>query len=728
MATRMGKVTGPGGFASRVPQVLQMEALECGAAYLALVCAYYGKWIPLEQVRSDCGVSRDGSNALNMIKAARSYGLEAHGYRYEPKALRERGTFPCIVHFDFNHFVVVRGFKGDCVFINDPGAGEEKLDLAEFDRRFTGVVLMFKPAESFEPGGKPASIKDFALERLRGAKAILAFVAITSAIGALMGLVSPIMSQVFTDRLLTGKNLSWTVPFLVLFFIFGVINVTVQALNAIYLRRVEGKMAASASAAFLWKVLHMPMEFFSQRLAGDIARRMGSNATVAQSLAAQVGPLLINIAMVVVYLALMIAYSPLLTAVSLASMAVNVLVARAVSRRRVNATRVMMRDSANLASTTMAGISMIETIKAQGVEPGFFKRWAGYQASVNKINVRNTRITQGWGLIPSIVNTVSNGAILSIGVWLIIQGRFTVGSLLAMQSFVSGFTSPASSLVGVMQTMQEMRTDMERIKDVMDYRDDPLALPRQDTTVDAPLEKLSGEVELDHVTFGYSKLADPVIRDLCLHVAPGGCVALVGPSGCGKSTIAKLIAGLYEPWSGEIRLDGMPLGQIPRAVRCGSVAVIDQDIVLYRDTIGNNIRLWDSTIEDYEVILAARDAQIHDDIMAREGAYESMLAEDGRDLSGGQRQRLEIARALAMDPTVIVMDEATSALDAQTEAAVMEAVRRRGVTLVVVAHRLSTVRGADEIIVLDQGVAVERGTHEELIARNGAYTHLITGE
>ena len=632
------------------------------------------------------------------------------------------------MHFDFNHFVVVRGFKGDYVYINDPGAGEERLELAEFDRRFTGVTLTFKPTASFEPGGKPASVKDFALERLRGAKAILAFVAITSAIAALMGLVSPVMGQIFTDHLLTGKNLSWTMPFLALYLVFGVINVTVQALGAIYLRRVEGKMATSASAAYLWKVLHIPMEFFSQRLAGDITRRMGSNATIAQSLANQVGPLLINVAMVAVYLVLMVLYSPLLTIVSLVSMAVNILVARAVSRRRINATRVMMRDSANLSSATMAGISMIETLKAQGVESGFFKRWSGYQASVNKVNVQTTRITQGWGLIPSIVSTLSNGVILSIGVWLIIHGRFTVGSLMAMQSFISGFTSPASSLVGVMQTMQEMRTDMERIKDVMDYRDDPLASPDSDHAAGGALEKLSGEIELDHVSFGYSKLADPVVKDFSLHVAPGGFVALVGASGCGKSTIAKLIVGLYEPWEGEIRLDGMPLAQIPRAVRCGSVAVIDQDIVLYHDTIGNNIRLWDSTIEDYEVILAARDAQIHDDIMMREGAYESVLAEDGRDLSGGQRQRLEIARALAMDPTVIIMDEATSALDAQTEAAVMEAVRRRGVTLVVVAHRLSTIRDADEIVVFDRGAVVERGTHEELIARDGVYTHLITGE
>lgn len=722
------KPSAPGGLASKVPQIMQMEALECGAACLAMICAYYGKWIALEQVRSDCGVSRDGSSALNMLKAGRAYGFEVHGYRYDPQAMRDRCTFPCIAHVDFNHFVVVRGFKGDRVYINDPASGEQKLTFKEFDRRFTGIVLTFAPTDAFEPGGRPASIKDFVFERLRGAKAALAFVALTSAISALMGLVSPIMSQVFTDRLLTGENPDWTLPFLVLFAVLGVISVCIQILNAVYMKRVEGKMAVSASSAFLWKVLHMPMEFFSQRMTGDIAQRMGSNSQIAGSLANQFAPLAINVAMLVVYFILMITYSPLLTAVSLVSVVVNIIVARVVSARRVNATRVMMRDSANLSSSTMVGISMIETLKAQGAEPGFFRRWSGYQASVNKLSVQTARINQSWGLLPSIVGTLTSSLILGIGVWLILRGEFTVGSLMAMQSFVSGFSSPAQSLIGVMQSLQEMRTDMERVKDVMDYPLDPLAASDGNGASTGGLEKLRGDVSLEHVSFSYSRLGDPVVRDFNLHVAPGGCVALVGASGCGKSTIAKLVAGLYEPQEGEVRIDGKPLSQIPRAVRCGSVAVIDQDIVLYHDTIANNIRLWDTTIEDYEMILAARDAQIHGDIVAREGAYESMLAEDGRDLSGGQRQRLEIARALAMDPTVIVMDEATSALDAQTEAAVMEAVRRRGATLIVVAHRLSTIRDADEIVVLDHGEVVERGTHGDLIAKDGAYARLVTGE
>ncbi len=717
-----------GQMAARVPQIMQMEALECGAACLAMICAYYGKWIPLEQVRLDCGVSRDGSSALNVVKAARSYGFDARGYRYEPQGLREKGTFPCIVHWGFDHFVVVRGFKGDEVYLNDPARGEVKIDFDEFDRKFTGVCLQFAPTDAFEPGGEPASVKEFALGRLHGAKAALAFVAITAAIGSLMGLVNPALSQVFTDRLLTGESPQWIVPFLVIVSALALIQVVVSALNAVYLLRVEGKMAVSSNASFFWKVLHLPMEFFSQRMVGDIVSRAQTNASIAQQVVGQLAPLLINGVMLVVYLVIMVTYSPLLASVGIASCLINIVVARVISAKRVNITRVQMRDQANLSSATLTGISMLETLKATGAESGFFRRWSGYQASANAQEVKFARLGQYLGLVPQLVSVASNTAILVLGVWLIVEGSFTVGMLLAFQGFVGQFMAPVQSFIGSMQTFQEMRTDMERIKDVMDYADDPLALPEGRHEEEALREKLRGAVRLEGVTFGYSRLANPLISDFSLDVKPGGSVAFVGPSGCGKSTLAKLISGLYQPWEGTVYLDGTPLPDVPRSVRCGSVAVIDQDIVLFNDTVANNIRLWDDSIEDFEVVLAARDAGIHDVVMSREGGYEHVLAEGGRDLSGGQRQRIEIARALAMDPTILVMDEATSALDAQTEAEVISAIRKRGITCIVVAHRLSAIRDCDEIVVMDRGAVVERGTHEELYAAGGAYARLVSQE
>ncbi|MBP3894025.1 MAG: NHLP family bacteriocin export ABC transporter peptidase/permease/ATPase subunit [Atopobiaceae bacterium] len=703
-----------------------MEALECGAASLCMVLAYYNTWVPLEQMRVDCGVSRDGSNAKNILRAARGHGLKADGYRLETDELQRDGQFPCIVHWEFNHFVVCDGFRGDKVYLNDPAQGGIAVSRARFDEAFTGIVLMFEPDEGYEPKGKPKSVFAFAAKRLRGAESAVAFVIATTVIASLTGILTQGFSRVFLDQLLQGRNQDWTVPFFLGLGLLTVLQLVSAWIEAVYSLRVNGKMDAVGSASYMWKVLRLPMEFFTQRMAGDIQGRKSSNAMIANTVVQVVAPLTLNTAMAVFYLVVMLRYSVLLTCVGLLSVAVNTLLSQIVSQRRINLTRVKMRDQGKLASATVAAVDMIETIKASGSENGYFERWSGYQASVNTQSVHYQKQDQLLGIITGAASSLSNILVLVLGVWLTMRGSFTEGMVFVFQGFMSSFLAPAGQLISAGQTIQEMRTSMERVEDVMEYPDDPVF--SQVTAADEEYDKLSGTLSMRNVTFGYSRLGSPLIEDFNLELKQGQRVAFVGSSGCGKSTLAKLISGLRQPWSGEILFDGKPISQIDRSVFTGSVAVVDQDIILFEDTIANNIKMWDTTIEDYEMILAARDARIHEDIMRRPGGYQYQIAEGGRDFSGGQRQRIEIARVLAQDPTMIIMDEATSALDARTEYEVVQSIAERGITCVVIAHRLSTIRDCDEIIVLDHGKVVERGTHDELMALDGAYKALVSSD
>lgn len=709
----------------KVPVVMQLEALECGAACLAMVLAYYDKWIPLEQIRADCGVSRDGSNAKNMLKAARYYGLEAKGYRYEVESLQEEGQFPCIIHWGFNHFVVLDGFKHNKAYLNDPARGEISVDMDTFDEQFTGIVLNFVPGPAYEPSGQQKSMLEFVKRRLKGSEPAIIFTVVTSIIVALMSVISPGFSKVFIDRLLTQKNPEWTEPFLIFLTAFALIKVIMSIVQVDYSKIINGKMSAVGSTSYMWKVLQLPIDFFSQRMAGDIQSRQYVNASIANTLINILAPIGIDAIMLLVYLVVMLRYNVALTIVGITALTINMLMSRYISAKRINLTRVTLRDQAKLSSTTVSGIEMIETIKSAGAENGFFAKWSGYQASVNSQEVKFSKQDKYLNLIPSFINTLANNTVLIFGIYLTINGEFTLGMINAFTGYLGSFMSPALSIISAGQSIQEMRTEMERVDDVMDYPCDNIF--KKDEEGD-DYTKLSGNVEIKNLSFGYSKLADPFIVDFNMKLEPGKSVALVGGSGCGKSTMSKLISGLQKPWGGEILFDGKSTTQINKSVFVSSLAVVDQDIILFEDTIENNIKMWDDSIEDFEMILAARDAQIHDDIMERPNGYQHKIIEGGKDFSGGQRQRLEIARVLAQDPTIIILDEATSALDALTEYEVVKAIKNRGISCIVVAHRLSTIKNCDEIIVMDKGRIIDRGTHKELMQTSELYQKLVVNE
>ena len=669
----------------KVPVILQMEALECGAASLAMVLAYYKKWVPLEEVRLACGVSRDGSNALNVAKAAKRYGLNYKSLFISAKNIRKKATYPAIIFWNNCYFVVLDGFKKNYAYLNDPAVGRVRLPMEEFKRAYSNVCIIFEKGENFVPGGKPASALDFLKQSLKGNSSAVALVMTTGTMAVIAGTMIPVISRVFTDYLLSGKNPSWIHGLLLLFLSVILFELTAGILHLLYTRKATGKFAVTSNASFMHHLFRLPMSFFSQRLAGDLAQRAASNDRVASVMVGRLTPVVVNLMLLIFYLVVTVNLSLPLTAVGVLAILVNLILARIISDKRTEMSMTQMRDQSILSAASVSGINMVETIKASGAENGFLERWSGYHAAVVKAKVRFAQVNRFLGTLPGLLQSLSNVTIMIIAYYMIMEGHFTIGMFLAFQGCMAAFVSPVNELIAAGQTIQEMKADIERIHDVMIYPEDSIAKESFDPEELKDAAKLTGKIEMKHVTFGYSRLADPIIKDFNMEVIPGKRIAFVGSSGCGKSSLAKLLTGLYKPWEGEILFDGKPISEIPKPIFNGSLAMVDQDITMFQDTIANNIRMWDKTLEDFDVILAARDASIHQEIILKKGGYEHMLEENGRNLSGGQRQRLEIARVLAGDPSIIIMDEATSALDARTEYEISEYLHERGITCIIIA-------------------------------------------
>ena len=709
----------------KTPVVLQLESVECGAAALAMILAFHGRFVPLEQMRVDCGVSRDGSKAGGLLRAARSHGMIARGFKKEPNDLAEL-PLPAIVFWNFNHFVVLEGFHDGRAWLNDPARGRRSVDAAEFDAAFTGVVLTFERGPEFTPGGHAPSVLRSLRQYLDGFRVSIGIAFFIGLALVVPGMVMPWLLGRFVDEVLVAKLDGVALPLLAGLVVAALVRSLLLAVQAKLLMDTFGRAARASARRFFAQALALPMTFYSQRSAGEIAARVDLNERVAETISADLAHLALDFVTASFFLILMVRLDAGLTLVVAACLALELVAWRALARRTAEISQELSVQAGKLAGMATGGLANIESIKAGGQETALFLKWIGLQIQYVNASIRAQRYLLTLGQAPAVLGLVAHLAVLGLGAGLIMKGVFSVGDLVAFQVLLAGFAAPVHDLFAHTQKLQTLRGDLSRLDDVLHHAaEEGIDVAGEAARVGAP--PLAGTLEFREVTFGYNRGEAPLVESFSLAVKPGGRVALVGASGSGKSTLARLAAGLYRPWSGEIFFDGAPRSGYQRAHLAGAVAYVDQDVMLFEGTVRENLTLWEPAAD--EVLRAAmRDAAIDTEIMARAGGLDAPLQEGARNLSGGQRQRLEIARALVRDPSILILDEATSALDPATEAIVEANLRRRNVTCLVVAHRLSTVRDADEIVVLDAGHVAERGTYEELKALGGRFSALVATE
>ena len=712
----------------KTPTVFQMEATECGAASLSMIFGYFGKFLPLEQMRIETGVSRDGCNAGNIMRAAKKYGLTCRGFRKEPEALREL-DMPCIVHWNFNHFVVLEGWKYDpikkqeFVYLNDPAVGRRRLTAEEFDEGFTGVVLTFGLTDAFEKEKKKNTTLDMIKVRLAGQYGVLFKLFYIGLLMVFPGRVLPVLSQMFIDDILTGGYTDWLTKVLVFMGCLVVLKAGLHYYRDLILQKLKSKMTLTSSVGFLTHMLHLPMGFFDQRYAGDLVNRMNNNTEVSAFLAGDLAETVLNILIAVFYLIVLLFYSPIMTFIGLINVAVLISVVY-LSRQVISEASIKQQMSGGkLYGAVCAGLSITDTLKASGAENEYVSRVLGYQVKHANLEQEQTAFQKILNAIPETVGNITDVLHLLVGGILVINGSMSLGMLTAFCSLFDSFIEPVNKLVTFAQKIQTMKASITRVEDVQKYPEDDRYL--QTDARFKQQKKLNGEIELQGISFGYSRLKPALVDNLDFHLFSGETIAFVGPSGCGKSTVSKIISGLYHPWGGQVLLDGKPMDQISKSCLNASIATVSQNITLFSGTIRDNLTMWNTAILEEDMIQAAKDACIHDFIVSCPGGYDYALNENAMNLSGGQRQRLEIARALATKPSILVMDEATSALDPVVEKQVLNNIKRRGCTCVIVAHRLSAFRDCNQIIVMKNGKIVQRGTHRSLMQEEGLYRTFV---
>ena len=705
----------------KTPTIYQMEATECGAASLTMVFGYYGKFLPLEQMRIETGVSRDGCNAKNILRAARKFGMEAKGYKKSLEGLLEMEA-PCIIHWNFNHFVVWEGVQGKYAYINDPAMGRRKLTMEELDDCYTGVVLAFQPTESFEKSKKKKTLMSFIKKRLKGQTGTITALFTIGLLMVFPGMVIPVFSQFFIDEIISAGHDDWMSVFLAVMAFTVLFKQGLTYYRGMLLQRFQNKMALTSAHEFLSHMFRLPMSFFDQRYSGDLAQRVDNNNNVSTFLAGELAETVLNIFVAAFYLILLLVYSPLLTLIGIFNVVFNLVVVKLSSNSISSMTMKFQQDQGKLVGSLFAGLNITATLKASGAESGYVSRIQGNYAKTTLLEQKIGKRQEILNAIPTAANEITSVLVLMLGGLLVIKGNLTAGMLVAYTSLLDSFTDPVNKLVQFVQKIQTLKADMSRVEDIMKYEEDG----KFKETKKVPMTmKLEGGVDLEDISFGYSILENPLVEGFNFHLNSGSSIAFVGASGCGKSTVSKIVSGLYLPWGGEVRMDGVPVANIPKEILSSSISTVSQEITLFSGTIKDNLTMWNKSVMDVDIVKAAKDACIHDVITSKPGAYDFKLAEGGSNLSGGQRQRLEIARALVTNPSILIMDEATSALDPVVEKEIIDNIKRRGCTCVIVAHRLSAIRDCDEIIVMDRGKIVQRGNHEELAKVDGHYQRLI---
>lgn len=706
----------------KTPTLLQMEAVECGAAALGIILGYYHRYVPLEELRVDCGVSRDGSKAINMLKAARSYGLEAFGARAEPKDLKSI-TLPCIVFWEFDHFVVVEDIQADSVYINDPAMGRRTLSPHEFDKAFTGIVLIFKPGPLFKPGGERLSIIKSLQERLKNNYDAIQFIVFISLTLIIPGIIIPGITKIFIDNVLAKGMHSWLQLLLIALCLTGLLRGVLFAIQQYHLIRLHMKLMLTSSAKFVWHIFRLPLAFFEQRYIGDIQNRIESNDHMSSLAATEVSSSMVGLITIIFYAIVMFFYDYRLTLIGIFASLCNAILLYLISERLTNVSRLLIQEEGKLSGIEMSGLAAIETIKSCGLDDHLFKKLTGNHAKIIQAEQKIFFYHQILSVLPYFITAFSGILILGLGSYWIIKGELTVGTLIAFQILLYNFEEPLKILLETSTKIQEVKGEITRLDDVFHHKED-LRFKIQEGILNTP-HLDNPLLEIRDVTFGYSELDPPFIQNFSLQLKAGQHIVLVGKTGCGKSTIAKLIAGLYTPWSGEIKIHGQPLKNISIEALSKIINMVEQDIVLFEGTVRDNLTLWDNHIPLSDLEIAAKDALIYSVLQGREHFFESAVSMNGQNFSGGERNRIDIARALVQNPEILILDEGTASLDAATEQQILQNIKKRGQALLMITHRLNAIVDADEIIVLENGKIQERGKHEELLALDGTYSKLI---